>query len=275
MIEIPEAVCLSKQMLDFFSGKKILSVQAGYSPHKFAWFYGEPDGYEQIMKGKTIEGAKARGGFVEIQAEDKTILFSEGTKLSYIPSEKEIPKKHQLLIGFDNGTYLSTSVQMYGGMGCFPAGCLENPYYELACAKPMPGSKQFDQDYFKRLVGKESLQNKSVKAVLATDQRIPGLGNGVLQDILYNARIHPKRKMGSLDEEEFRNLYDSIIHTLQAMIDGGGRDTEKDLSGAHGGYRTQCSNNTMNTNCPRCGETITRQAYMGGNVYFCPGCQVL
>jgi formamidopyrimidine-DNA glycosylase len=41
-----------------------------------------------------------------------------------------------------------------------------------------------------------------------------GLGNGVLQDILFNAGINPKRKMGTLTETEIDGLYRSIIDTL-------------------------------------------------------------
>ena len=55
----------------------------------------------------------------------------------------------------------------------------------------------FDAAYFDRLVA-GAKPNLSAKAFLATEQRIPGLGNGVLQDILFNARIHPKRKMATL-----------------------------------------------------------------------------
>lgn len=50
----------------------------------------------------------------------------------------------------------------------------------------------------------------SVKAVLATEQRIPGLGNGVLQDILFNAKINPKRKIGSLADFEKSSLLQAI-----------------------------------------------------------------
>jgi formamidopyrimidine-DNA glycosylase len=61
-----------------------------------------------------------------------------------------------------------------------------------------------------------------VKAVLATQQRIPGLGNGVLQDILYNAKRHPKRKLNTLDQEKRKNLFASIKSTLKEMIKQGG-----------------------------------------------------
>ncbi len=81
----------------------------------------------------------------------------------------------------------------------------------------------------------------SLKAFLATEQRIPGLGNGVLQDILYNARLHPKKKLGALSDGEFAALFSSVKNTLAEMTRNGGRDTEKDLFGSTGGYVTKLS----------------------------------
>jgi formamidopyrimidine-DNA glycosylase len=57
------------------------------------------------------------------------------------------------------------------------------------------------------------------------------------------------------------------------MTDLGGRDTEKDLLGQAGGYKTLLSKNTVNDPCPRCGGRIKKEAYLGGAVYYCKGCQ--
>ena len=115
----------------------------------------------------------------------------------------------------------------------------------------------------------------SAKAFLATEQRIPGLGNGVLQDILFNAGIHPKRKISTLDETERRTLFDSIKSTLEEMTGQGGRDTEKDLFGEPGGYRVKMGKDGMGKPCPVCGGQVVKEAYMGGSVYYCEGCQKL
>ena len=40
MIEAPEARYLSEQLNRTVRGKKITDVFAQYTPHKFAWFYG-------------------------------------------------------------------------------------------------------------------------------------------------------------------------------------------------------------------------------------------
>lgn len=156
----------------------------------------------------------------------------------------------------------------------FKEGEFENWYHEVSVERPSPLADTFDKAYFTAMYAGEK-PNLSAKAMLATEQRIPGLGNGVLHDILFNARIHPKRKMSTLDEADMDRLFDSVKKTLLDMTIKGGRDTEKDLFGDAGGYKTLLSSKTYKQPCPVCGGEIIRQAYMGGNIYFCPACQEL
>jgi len=273
MIELPEAVNLAKQCTETIKGKKIKEVIAGYSPHKFAWFHGDPADYGSRLNNKTNGVAISHGGMVEIAVDDVNILFADGVALRFLRTNAKRPSKHQLLIDFEDGTALSASVQMYGGMWCFKTGEFDNPYYEVAREKPSPLTNDFNSNYFDRMVNDPEIQNLSTKAFLATEQRIPGLGNGVLQDILYNAGIHPKRKVETLKDEEKESIFNSVKSTLSEMTEQGGRDTEKDLFGEPGGYRTRLSKNTLNSPCPVCGGRIIKQAYMGGSIYFCVGCQ--
>ncbi len=57
MIEIPEAVNLSSQAATHLIGKTVARVVAGASPHKFAWFYGDPAGNAEMAEGLTVSGA--------------------------------------------------------------------------------------------------------------------------------------------------------------------------------------------------------------------------
>ena len=273
MIELPEAVTLARQVTETIKGKKIASVIMGMSPHKFAWFYGDPKGYDALLRGKTIGTAAAYGGLVEIRVEDAALLFGDGVMLRFhAPGEKR-PPKHQLLTEFQDGAAISGAVQMYGGLWCFKEGEYHNPYYKIAKTKPSPLSKEFDKAYFKALISDLEVQKLSAKAFLATKQRIPGLGNGVLQDILFNARIHPKKKVEEFTADEKKDLFQSVKATLKEMTEKGGRDVEKDLFGEAGGYKTKVSQATVNTPCPVCGGMITKQPYMGGSIYFCVKCQ--
>lgn len=274
MIELPEARVIAEQINQILNGKKISSVVVCHTPHKFAWFFGDPKEYHKLLQDKTIEEAKSFGGLIEISAEDCRILLGDGVRIRYHSKDEKLPIKHQLLIMFDDGSSVSFSVQMYGGMWCFKEGENHNPYYKVAKEKPSPYSEHFDEDYFMSLLN-ENTGSFSVKTFLATQQRIPGLGNGVLQDILWNAKLHPKSKISSLSHNDLLELFRSVKAVLNEMAEKGGRDTEKDVFGVNGGYKTRMSSKNAGTLCPICGEAIIKETYMGGSVYYCSGCQQL
>ena len=273
MIELPEAINYAKQLNETIKGKTISQVIAGQTTHKFTWFFGEPEDYHKMLKNKTIGETNSFGGYVQISVGNLKIFFHEGINLRYLKDSSQIPDKHQLLIEFSDGTYLCGFVRMYGGIGCFVENTLDNKYYSIAKEKPSPLSKDFNEKYFNQLITDENAQKLSVKAFLATEQRIPGLGNGVLQDILYNAKVHPKQKVKILSDEEKKHLFDSVKNTLKEMAEKNGRDTEKDLFSNPGRYMTKVSKNTVGSNCIDCGSKIEKASYMGGSIYYCGGCQ--
>jgi formamidopyrimidine-DNA glycosylase len=168
---------------------------------------------------------------------------------------------------------------MWGCFFCFPLGEPGGfPDYDLAKNRPSPLTEAFDRPCFDSLfdaVPHGEGPKLSAKAYLATQQRIPGLGNGVLQDILWTAHIHPRRKMGELTSEELTAMFDAVKRVLAEMTAQGGRDTERDLFGHAGNYVTILSKNTVDVPCPACGTPIRKEAYLGGSIYYCPVCQPL
>ncbi len=274
-MELPEAAVLARQLNESVRGKTIRDVQTAQTPHKFAWYYGDPAEYVTRLQGKTVGTAVPRGGMVEILVDGCVLVFGEGTGLRYLESESEAPSKHQLLVTFDDSSALVAVVRMYGNLWCFPQGTLDNSYYQVAVEKPSPLDEAFDAPYFQSLFSDIAVSKASAKAFLATEQRIPGLGNGVLQDILFAAKVHPKRKISELSAEEREVLYYALKTVLGEMKGSGGRDTEKDLWGRPGGYATKMSRRTVGQPCPQCGQAIVRASYLGGSVYYCGNCQPL
>ena len=274
MIEIPESYVLVKQINEVLKGKVIKSAEANHSPHSFAWYTGNPDEYENKLLGKTITFADVYGGTVRIGAED--ILMVISTPIKFHREGEKLPKKHQLYIGFEDSTSITCTVQMWGCMFCFKDGDPDGiPMKYIINSNPSPLENEFNEEYFKALLAKENLSSLSAKAFLATEQRITGIGNGVTQDILWNAKIHPKRKMSTLSEDELKEMYKSVKNTLTDMMIQGGRDTEKDFFGNAGGYKTVLSKNTVDDPCPVCNSSIKKEAYLGGSIYYCPSCQKL
>jgi len=275
MLEIPEAIVLAEQLNNTVRGKRIEKTTAAATPHKLAWYYGEPAEYDALLRGKVLGNALDYGGRIEIEAGEAALHFGDGVILRYYEAGEEHPAKHQLLITFDDGSALAGTVAMYGGLWAFPVGAMDdNMYYKAGKDAVSPLSGEFDYEFFLALIDDISVK-MSAKAFLATKQRIPGLGNGVLQDILLNAKIHPKKKMNALSDAQYRELYECVISTLTEMVNGGGRDTETDLFGNRGGYRTKLSRLNTLAICPNCGDAVIRVNYLGGSIYYCVNCQKL
>lgn len=275
MIELPEAQTLARQMNEAYAGKTIARVEAMQTPHGFAFFRGDPQSYPAALEGRKVTAAQAHGGRPALcLAGGARLSFNDGVNMRYLEPGAKRPDRHQFLMEFDDGCGMACTVQMYGFFGFYAAEAemLEDFYARVSVELPSPLTDAFDEAYFDGLwqAAKPTL---SAKAFLATEQRIPGLGNGVLQDILFNAGIHPKRKLQSMGEAEKEKLLRNVKATLLAMTAQGGRDTEKDLFGRPGGYPTALSAKTLPYPCPACGGALVRQAYLGGNVYFCPTCQ--
>lgn len=278
MIEIPESITIAKQLNETVKGKKIVQAQTEHTPHGFAFYSGDAEVYSKVMEGKRIGQSFGIGSMVEMELEDETgesrysFVVGDGTNIRYYEPGEKLPGRYQTKIVLEDGSTLVCTVQMYGSMFLIQPDQYDNFYYQVARQKPFPGTEEFDYEYFCSL--KEELSGTtSVKAFLATQQRIPGLGNGVLQDILFLAGFHPKRKINTLREAHWKKLYDTTVDVLGKMTDAGGRDTEKDLLGQKGGYRTFLSKLTVGKPCPYCGNSIQKASYLGGTVYFCPECQ--
>lgn len=276
MIEGPEARVIARQLNETIAGRTITEAVANHSPHKFAFFCGSQEATEELLIGRTVQCVQPIGGQVEmIFDHDIRFAFSDGANVRYIEPGGKLPQKHQLLIGFDDDSALVFTVQMYAMLWVFKTGSFENEYYLKGRDGVNVYSEAFTEPYFLGLADDESMQNKSVKALLATQQRIPGLGNGVLQDILLTARINPKKKVSDLNEADKKRLFNAIRDVSADMLRLGGRDTETDLFGKRGGYPVRLSAKALGNPCPVCGGRIERKAYMGGNIYYCTTCQPL
>lgn len=272
MIELPEAITISRQISETLTGKTVTDVFQATNPSKFTFFSGNLDAYKSLLVGKKICSSKGMGIFVDIYFDkDICLSISDGVKLKYGNNTSFIPPKYQLLLTFDDETFLAFTVTMYGGIFAFQ-GQLDNIYHTKSFESISPLSSQFTQNYFIQRLQKEK-DNLSLKAFLATEQRFPGIGNGVLQDILFRAALNPRQKLASLINVEKEQLYKSIKFVLSDMLAKGGRDTETDLFGKNGGYQTILSKNTYKQPCPVCKGELKKESYMGGAIYYCPNCQ--
>lgn len=275
MIELPEALVIARQMSDVLKGRHVVSAVRGNAPHKFAFYSGSPEEYATILAGKTMGEATAHGSAILAAVEPDHVLGLGvgGERILFHQDESTLPKKHHLLLHFEDGAYLTVTVQGWGAAWLLHRSKVaDHPHLGKLGVSPL--SDAFTWEHFRGLF--ESLEaedSRSVKYFVVSEPGIWGIGNGCLQDILFRARIHPRRRAVDVTGQERQALYRAIRETLQQMVDLGGRDSEHDLYNRPGGYRRILDRRSVGQPCPECGTAIEKSQYLGGAVYFCPGCQ--
>ena len=102
-----------------------------------------------------------------------------------------------------------------------------------------------------------------IKARLMDQARIAGLGNLLVDEILWRAGISPTRPAGSLSPPEVGHLHRHVRSTLKLLGRRGGSHT--------GDLQDERSRDGV---CPRDGSPLRRETVGGRTTYFCPAHQV-
>ena len=275
MIELPEALAIARQMTKEIAGKRIAEGNKGNSPHKFAFSSGSAEEYEAIFRGKTVGESMGHGSAILTPIGDHHVLIlgGGGERILFHQDERSLPKKRQLLLRFTDGAYLTVTVSGWGNTMLLPRAEYAQ-HRHVALHRTPPLTPGFTWKHFQGLLAQvDENSSKSVKYFAISEPGVLGIGNGCLQDILYHAKLHPRRRMVDTTASERRALYDAIQDTLARMVELGGRDSERDLYGNRGGYVRILDSRTRGQPCPVCKTAIEKAQYLGGAIYFCPTCQ--
>lgn len=277
MIELPEAVVIARQINTHLSGKKLVLAVRGNSPHKFAFYSRSAEEYAAILPGKVIGSSEAHGSIILTAIDPGYVLAlgGGGERILYHPDKTTLPAKYQLLLGFEDGSYLSMSIQMWGSAQLWtPEEQAADPY--AGKRGLLPTSDEFTLDYFLSLFAEMPKDDKRfIKFFMISNPGVWGLGNGYLQDILFRAGIHPRRRAIDLSQAERRSLYQATRDTLISAIAQNGRDSERDIFNCPGNYHRILDSAMVGQPCPKCGDAIEKINFLGGASYYCPQCQRL
>jgi len=278
-IELPEAKILAEQMDKELRGKRIKSchLQDYERLQKIGMLDKDLETFDHLVDGK-IEFVVSRGNVIRVKLDNgmNLILGPEyGGEIFYHESEKAVPSKFHLRVDFGDGTVVTVRLTSMGVIQALKDDDLERSYVfrrDFNFKVLSPVDEEFTFERFSKLLAEN---NRALKSVLVgKDAVVVGLSNSAFQDILYRARLHPKRKASELNMDERRALYDAIRFVLQERIRLNGKDQFLDFYGKQGGYTPAMGPNMKHQNCPVCGTPIEKLSVGGGHVYFCPNCQI-
>lgn len=98
-----------------------------------------------------------------------------------------------------------------------------------------------------------------VKAVLMDQQRVAGLGNLLVEEILWRAGLDPTRPADSLSRADLRRLHRAVVRSIEIMGRRGGSHT--------GDLQPQRRAGGM---CPKDGTPLVRRQVGGRTTWSCP-----
>jgi formamidopyrimidine-DNA glycosylase len=103
-----------------------------------------------------------------------------------------------------------------------------------------------------------------VKAVLMNQAVLAGVGNLAADEALWQARIHPRRRLEELSDDERRTVERAVRRVLRTWVERFDRLPRTWLLPVRG---------RKGAACPRCGTQLERTVVGGRTTFFCPSCQ--
>ena len=98
-----------------------------------------------------------------------------------------------------------------------------------------------------------------LKARLLDQAHVAGIGNLLADQVLWQAKLSPRRPAGELSRTELDRLHRNLRRAIKDAIDRGGVHTGRFIA-----YRDR------EGHCPRCGAALQRATVGGRTTYWCP-----
>ena len=209
----------------------------------------EPTKIRRGLKGKKLTGIETKGKQMRFVFEEASLGLHLGMtgKLLVKGKEHEPGKHDHLVIRQTKRSLVFRDARMFGALKFDPS------------AEP---------DWWMKLPPEVVSRGFTLKAVLLQQERFPGVGNWMADEILWRCGFHPGRKAGTLSEEEmdifWRETKQLCRDALRIIGTNYGRPPSSWL------FRHRWRRGGK---CPRDSAPLDRATIGGRTTAWCPKCQ--
>lgn len=280
MPELPEVETIARRLQMVLPGKEIFSVQV----FREKSFSGDPT----QLAGLTISGVSRRAKILSIELSNGMFIvihLKMTGQMIYVDGAKRIGGGHptdefvnalpakatRVRMDFTDGTTLFfNDLRVFGWWRLMDAPSRER---ELGKYAPDIIDDSVTTEY---LVKKFAKKSAPIKIAIMDTAIVSGVGNIYACDGLYEAKIDPRRKAGSLSLKEVNSLLAALKLVITQGIELGGATiqhyrTVDGLSGKYQDVRRVYARE--GEPCPICSRPITRIKQGGRSTFFCESCQ--
>jgi formamidopyrimidine-DNA glycosylase len=268
MPELPDLLYIQKYLRKNVKGKSIADITIR---EPIVLRVAVAKTFQEALKGLSIARININGPFLLLEFTDSYDLvlnFMVAGKLQH-QGKKDSPIGYvcfSLLL--DDGSSLNFSDEQKMGKGYL----VRYKEYDVIPQFNRQGvnivSPEFTLELFRSLAAQNS--RKQVRVFINDHAVLSSIGNAYADEILFDAKTHPKTIVGKLSPEEIDTLFASIKSVMRWGI----KKVEDARQPIHIKVRDHMKvRGRQGEKCPRCGTIIRREGVLGYDVFFCPGCQ--
>lgn len=222
-----------------------------------------PKDLSEVVVGHRFEQSTRRGKNMFIQLSDSPVNllmhFGMTGHLKYFQNPEEEPDHTRILFTFDNGYHLAyDNMRKLGKVMILP-----DPAEYIQQESLGPDALEVGkQEFIDLLSGRRGM----LKSAFMDQTLIAGLGNIYSDEVLFQAKIHPKRSATDMDEQEMDTLFHKMREVLQTAI-----ECQANVADFPAGYLI--NRRDAGESCPRCGDPIKKIKVSSRSTYVCESCQ--
>jgi formamidopyrimidine-DNA glycosylase len=274
MPELPEVETIKEDLRGLVVGSRIEGAEV-LDPALVE--QPSPEEFVRRLEGVRITGARRRAKhlIVELDSGDSLVFqLKIGGQLLLVPPVEKPRTSLMLVLRLDGDRRLFLRDQT----GFSRARVLDADELEarLESLGPEPLEEGFGVEYLRQTLGSRRAQ---IKPLILDQKVVAGIGNIYADEILFDSRLHPRRKANALSDEEWAALRAAIRENLAAGIEHRGTTVRlyRDVlnrPGEHQNYLRVFEKHGKP--CPEgCGGEVVRESVGGRPTHFCPECQRL
>ncbi|MFA9559743.1 Fpg/Nei family DNA glycosylase [Evansella sp. AB-rgal1] len=268
MPELPEMENYRRLLNEKIRGKTIINVEVTREKSVNL----DVKRFREEVQGSKITGVERRAKYLifKLDSGKNLLLHLMLGGLIYLDlGNDEIDRTKQVTLSFGNLNLFFIGLRL-GFLHLLSNEELEKTLSELG---PEPLDPSFSIQVFQQVIAK---RRGVLKSTLVNQKFLAGIGNLYSDEICFEAKLLPKKKISDLVDEEKIELYKSIQSILLRGIILGGYMELPVFKGdkVTGRYNDNCYvYDREGESCHRCNGVIVRDKISSQKSFYCPLCQ--
>jgi formamidopyrimidine-DNA glycosylase len=257
MPELPDVEGFKRYMSRHASGRRIRGVRV---PAPAIVRNTSAQALARELKDRVLGEPSRHGKWLWVPAGDPMMVIhfgmTGGLRWTSTPSGDQ--RFDRLVLELEGGELAYHNMRMLGGVWM----ARSSRGLQRITGTLGPDAAGVDRDELEQMLGG---RRGGIKAALMNQRMIAGIGNELSDEILWQARIRPTRRIARLTRRQRDELFESM-HAVIADSNRHGRIPR------HPRWLTS-QRGVRDPTCPRCRGKVRRTKVAGRTSYWCPRCQ--